>query len=109
MKEGAETEITLLLFVGEAVIPVQSLLPPTGKIDSTSLRGYVVTELVGWANTASRPHKESPEPPLTERSHWSAEDKDLELLGLKAWRDRKGHCGLPCTRKTRAYGKLRGK
>jgi hypothetical protein len=72
-------EITLLLFKGEEVLPLQSLLPSSGKVDSKTLRGHVVTELKEilkqTQNTSYK--RETPKPVL------SSDEKALQVLGLQ--------------------------
>jgi hypothetical protein len=69
-------EITLLLFKGEEVLPLQSLLPSTGKIDSKTLRGHVVTELKEFL-------KQSKNATYQRETPFTGDEKALQILGLK--------------------------
>jgi hypothetical protein len=72
-------EITLLLFKGEEVLPIMSLLPRSGKIDSKTLRGHVVTELKEFLKHARNKDYQRPQ----EASASTAEKKALQVLGLR--------------------------
>lgn len=70
-------EITLLLFNGEEVLPLRTLLPSSGRIDSKTLRGHVVTELKEHLNQAENNSYQRKNP------NRSQDKKALQILGLK--------------------------
>jgi DnaJ-domain-containing protein 1 len=80
----AQWEITLFLFENDARFPFSGLLPPTAKIDSTQLRGHLVTiltELRKQIESGSFKAEEIHTPPLLLSPR---AEKALHTLGLNA-------------------------
>jgi hypothetical protein len=77
LKFISSEEITLLLFKGEEVLPLQSLLPSSGRVDSKTLRGHVVTELKEFLRQAQNKSYQR------ETQNLFQDEKALQTLGFK--------------------------